>query len=75
MQITHSQGYALACKTLPLLAQYVQAVTIKVCCMMQPEMLRRARVYDSHTRWWALITPGQDWEDGEVCPSFSTSFV
>ncbi|KAL3158372.1 High mobility group [Trebouxia sp. C0009 RCD-2024] len=34
--------------------------------MMQPDMLRRARVYDSHTRRWALITPGQDWEDGEV---------
>ncbi|KAL3140499.1 hypothetical protein ABBQ32_005085 [Trebouxia sp. C0010 RCD-2024] len=33
---------------------------------IKPEMLRRARVYDSHTRWWALITPGQDWEDGEV---------
>ena len=29
-------------------------------------MLRRARVYDSHTRHWSLITPDQDWEDGEV---------
>ena len=29
-------------------------------------MLRRARIYDSHTRQWALITPAQEWEDGEV---------
>lgn len=33
---------------------------------VKPEMLRRARVYDSHTRQWALITPAQEWEDGEV---------
>lgn len=34
-------------------------------------MLRRARIYDSHTRQWALITPAQEWDDGEVCHTFN----
>ena len=38
-------------------------------------MLRRARIYDSHTRQWALITPAQQWEDGEVCCSFNNALL
>ncbi|DBA79906.1 TPA: FACT complex subunit, variant 2 [Trebouxia sp. C0004] len=33
---------------------------------VKPELLRRARVYDAQTRHWSLVTPNQEWKDGEV---------
>ncbi|DBB17636.1 TPA: hypothetical protein ACH3X3_002680 [Trebouxia sp. C0006] len=33
---------------------------------VKPELLRRARVYDAQTRQWSLVTPNQEWKDGEV---------
>ena len=38
----------------------------KLVTVLQPEHLRRARVYDTHTKQWSLITPAQTWRDGEV---------
>lgn len=34
---------------------------------MQPENIRRARLYEKDTRRWMIIKPDQSWEDGEVC--------
>ena len=65
----HVKVCRLSCKQPP--ASLMCLVLREHCCMMQPEMLRRARVYDSHTRQWALITPAQEWEDGEVCYCFN----
>lgn len=43
----------------------------KLVTVLQPEHLRRARVYDTHTKQWSLITPAQTWRDGEVCSMFT----
>lgn len=48
------------------LAQTRHTSLVSIYCVLQPEHIRRARVYDKHTREWSLITPGQTWRDGEV---------
>ncbi|GMH33967.1 hypothetical protein BSKO_01801 [Bryopsis sp. KO-2023] len=34
--------------------------------VIEEERIRRARVYDEETRAWKLISPAQEWEEGEV---------
>lgn len=34
--------------------------------MLQPELVRRARVWCEFSMQWNYIRPGQQWEDGDV---------